>query len=445
MRDEVLKSSDIAPDHATVQGAMPPRPVSNFYRNYVLILITMSAVLSYLDRQIMGILLPQIKREFDLQDWQLGFMTGPAFSFIFIALTIPLAIVADRTSRAMVISVCTLLFSVMTIACGYAGSFIQLCLGRFGIGIGEAGTLPASNSIIAELFPLERRATATAVLGSGVNIGLLVAYLAGGYVAENYGWRNAFLLAGGPGLVVALLFFFTVKMPRQSSGPSAAQNATFKETFLHMWAIPAYRWLVAGSALATWSLAGMFSFTPLFLVQNHGISISDAGYLLALYCGVLGAIATYTTGVVADRVGKRHISKVMLVPTFTYGVIVPFVFIFYLSPNSNIALIAGAVPLMLVMSYGAPAFALAQTLALPHMRAQSVAILITACYLFGSGMGPFFLGLASDLLRPIAGDQSLPYALLLTALSNGMASLCFWRGYKLMRPDPVERNSYHGA
>jgi predicted MFS family arabinose efflux permease len=426
MSDDVLKSSDEA---ATQPDAVRP-PVSNVYRNYVLILLTLTAVLSYLDRQILGILLPQIKAEFHLQNWQLGVLTGPAFSVIFITLTIPLAILADKTSRSAVIAISTMLFSISTMFCGYANSFFQLCLARFGVGFGEAGTLPAGNSIIADLFPPERRATATAILGSGVNVGLLVAYLAGGYVAQQYGWRDAFLLAGMPGVLIALLFLFTVKVRQQGVGGGEKQGATFRQTLRHMWTIPAYRWLVAGSSLATWGLAAMFSFTPLFLVQNHGLSTAEVGYILALYCGVFGVFGTYGAGFATDQMRKRSLAHTMLVPAFAYGVMVPFIFVFYLLPTFSVAIVAGAIPLMLVMAYAAPSFALAQTIAAPHMRAQSIAILITACYLLGSGVGPLAIGLVSDLLRPFAGTQSLPYALTLTAASNAATAWCFWRAYK---------------
>src|SRR5688572_4269552 len=131
-----------------------PRPA---YRAYILAVLTLTCVVSYLDRHILGILLPDIKVEFDLKDWQLGVLTGPVFSLIFTTLTIPVAIIADRTSRRNVIAIATFFFSLMTLLCGYASHFWQLCAARFGVGIGEAGTLPATNSILADLYPPEKR------------------------------------------------------------------------------------------------------------------------------------------------------------------------------------------------------------------------------------------------------------------------------------------------
>jgi MFS family permease len=185
--------------------------MSNRHRHYILFMVTLVYVVNYLDRQILAILLPLIKAEFGVSDSALGLLAGPAFAVIYATLGIPLAFVADRVNRRNIIAGSMALFSLMTVVCNFATSFMHLLLARFGTGIGEAGTGPSINSIIADLYPPKQRATALSIYSAGLNIGLLLAFFGGGWIAQNYGWRAAFLVSGLPGLVLVVLFLLTVR------------------------------------------------------------------------------------------------------------------------------------------------------------------------------------------------------------------------------------------
>ena len=178
--------------------------------NYVLGILFVVMMLNFVDRQIITILAELIKHEMGLSDKQIGLMTGLSFAIFYTTLSIPVAALADRWSRSRVISISLAIWSIMTMLSGSALNFMQLLLARIGVGIGEAGSTPASHSLIADVFPPERRATALGILGMAVPIGSFIAFTTGGWMAENIGWRAAFFFAGVPGVLVAVLIWFTV-------------------------------------------------------------------------------------------------------------------------------------------------------------------------------------------------------------------------------------------
>jgi MFS family permease len=174
-----------------------------WYRWYALGVLTIVFANSHVDRQIMAILLEPIAQDLGASDTQMGFLIGLTFAIFYATLGMPIAMLADRTNRRNVIAVSTAFFSAMTILCGYAANFWQLALARIGVGIGEAGTSPPSHSLISDLFPISLRATAMGLFGLGVNIGILIAFMGGGWMAEHIGWRTAFVVVGVPGFLIA--------------------------------------------------------------------------------------------------------------------------------------------------------------------------------------------------------------------------------------------------
>ena len=184
-----------------------------FYRWYVLIMLAVMYAFSIMDRQILSILLEDIRAEFVLTDLQLGLLSGVAFALFYATLGIPIARLADRFNRVSIISAAVALWSVMTALCGAASSFWYLFLARVGVGVGEAGGNPPAHSVISDYFNKDERSFALSVYTSGAALGLLLGLVTGGFVAEYYGWRWAFVCAGVPGLALALLLKLTVREP----------------------------------------------------------------------------------------------------------------------------------------------------------------------------------------------------------------------------------------
>ncbi|MCB1643884.1 MAG: MFS transporter, partial [Pseudomonadales bacterium] len=194
------------------------QPITDRYRNYALFVLTLVFTSSHIDRQIIGILLQPIKDDLGASDTMMGFLVGLTFALFYATLGMPIAMLADRSNRRNIIAIAIAVWSGMTAACGMVTSFWQLAIARIGVGIGEAGSNPPSHSMISDLFPPEKRATAMGVFALGINIGLLFAYIGGGWISEHLSWRAAFLIVGLPGLLIALLVRFTlIEPPRGAS------------------------------------------------------------------------------------------------------------------------------------------------------------------------------------------------------------------------------------
>ena len=191
-----------------------PRPgISIAARRYALGLLVVVYTFNFIDRQILAILLPAIQAEFGINDSVLGFLAGSAFAMFYATLGVPIALLADRWNRRNLIAIAVALWSGMTALSGAATNVLQLALARIGVGVGEAGCSPPAHSMISDLYPPAERSTAMGIFTLGISAGIMIAYLAGGWVAENIGWREAFFIVGLPGLVLALLVRFTIREP----------------------------------------------------------------------------------------------------------------------------------------------------------------------------------------------------------------------------------------
>jgi predicted MFS family arabinose efflux permease len=395
-------------------------------------------VVNYLDRQIVAILLPQIQKEFTLTDTQLGLLSGTAFAVIYAVLGVPLAVIADRVNRRNVVVVSMAIFSLMTVLSGYARHFWQLLLARFGTGIGEAGTGPSINSMLADLYPPEKRASALSFYSAGLNVGLLVASFGGGWVAQHYGWRNAFLAAGIPGLLLSLYLFIGVREPVRGAIDNLKDDVPAPDLWTvirGLWGQRAFRWLAIGTSMSSFGgYAGIF-FVPKFLIVSHHMSLVSVSVVLALLAGVPGALGTYFAGVLADRYGRRDVRWNMYVPIIATFISVIFAPIFFLTPITAIALVAGIVPYMMGATYVGPAYAMTQAMVPLRMRARAIAILLFILNIIGLGLGPLAVGKLSDLLRPSLGADSLRWALTATVLTGLAGAFCYWRATRTLKVD----------
>jgi predicted MFS family arabinose efflux permease len=408
------------------------------HRHYVLFMVTLVFVVNYLDRQILAILLPLIKADFKLSDSALGLLAGPAFAVVYATLGIPLALVADRVNRRNIIAGSLALFSLMTVFCNYASNFSQLLLARFGTGIGEAGTGPSINSMIADLYPPKERATALAIYSAGLNVGLLIAFFGGGWIAQHYGWRAAFLASGLPGLLLVILFLVTVEEPKRGHSDGLADQTAapgLLVTSRFLWTQRSFRFIAFGTSMSAFGGYAAIAFVPSFLSRSHGMTPSQIGFFLALTTGVLGFAGTALSGVIADRVGKVDLGRTMLVPVVATFIGLPFTPIFYLSPSLTWTVMALCVPALLGASYLGPAYAATQGLVPLRMRATAAAILLFVLNMIGLGLGPQTVGILSDLLKPSLGADSLRWALLSTVVTGIAGAYCYWQASRTLQAD----------
>ncbi|MEI9989468.1 MAG: MFS transporter [Rhizomicrobium sp.] len=413
-------------------------------RRYILVMLTLVYVVNYLDRNILNILLPAIKAEFHLTDAALGLLSGTSFAILYAILGVPLAWLADRVNRRNVIAYSMILFAAMTAVSARAANFFQLVAARIGTGIGEAGTSPSVNSIISDLYEPHERAGALSFYAAGLNIGLLVAFFGGGWIEQHYGWRTAFLAAGLPGLVLALLFLFTVPEPRRGQVDGIADTGRaphLPETIAFLWSRKSFRFIALGTGMASFGGYAGNSFVPVFLARTHHMSPSEIGVTLAVLFGVVGGIGTYMSGVLADWLGKRDVRWNMYVIVIFIVCALPFFPFYFLAPSLPVALVCAVMPTASGAAYLAPSYAMVQSLVPLRMRAQSAAILLFVLNIIGFGLGPLSVGKLSDLLTPALGSDALRWALLATVVTWTIAAWCFWMASRRLPAELASANA----
>jgi MFS family permease len=422
-------------NHAALTSA---GTTSSASRRYILVMLTLVYVVNYLDRNILNQLLPSIKAEFSLSDADLGFLSGTVFAILYATLGVPLAWLADRANRRNVIAVSMMLFAAMTVFSAYARSFGQLVLARIGTGIGEAGTSPSVNSIISDLYEPKERAGALSFYAAGLNVGLLLAFFGGGWIEQHFGWRDAFLAAGVPGLIIALLFIFTVPEPQRGQAEQLADSGEtphLVETFRYLLSQKSFLFIAFGCAMAAFGGYAGTTFVPSFFSRVFHLTPEMRGFLIGGLFGVVGGIGTYFSGVLADLFGKRDVRWNMWLIVLIIAASLPFIPGYFLSDNFTVALICSLLPTMTGAAYIAPSYAMVQSLVPLRMRAQAAAILLFILNIIGFGLGPLLVGWESDLLHPWLGIDSIRWAMVSTAGTWLIAAWCFWMASRRLLSD----------
>ncbi len=408
------------------------QPISDRERRYVLFLLLLVFTSSHVDRQIVAILAQPIKEAFQVSDTLLGMMTGFAFALFYATLGIPMAMWADRNNRRNLIALSIALWSGMTVLCGAAANFGQLLAARIGVGVGEAGSNPPSHSIIADIFPAERRGTAMAIFGTGVNLGIMVGFLFGGWVNQWLDWRWAFVLAGAPGLLVALLVRFTIREPPRLHDPTAADAPRLAEVARHMWRSPVLRHSVIAGTIISFAGYATVAWVPTYFQRLHGFSTGEAGTLLALLLGIGGGLGTFFGGYVADRLAPRAEGWRAWVAAIGLLAYTPFALLCYLSPSATVAAWAFAGPGILGGIYIGITFAIIQSQVPGNMRAVAAALNLFLVNLIGLGLGPTTVGVISDLARPQWGEDSLRLGLVTMVALVVWACGHYWHTGRLL-------------
>jgi predicted MFS family arabinose efflux permease len=400
----------------TTRSAAGPQSNKSPRRVYpALVILLLIYAISYMDRQLVAILIEPIKRDLGMSDTAAGLLYGFAFVAFFSVLGIPIARLADRTNRSRIIIVSVMLFSAMTAAFSWASTFWQLVLARVGVGIGEAGTTPASQSIIADLFPPERRATAMAVFAVGLHIGILLGFLIGGVIGQALGWRTTFLIAGSAGIVVALVASRVLKEPARTDAARVAANTeqlSFIATARKLSRSTTMCHLFVGGTVANLATTALLAWIPSFLIRSHDLSLSTTGALLAFTFGFLGGFGTILGGTLADRLGALSTAWRLRCIVIAFAVAAPCWMLALVSQSDLAALVGLLCAGTLVAFHIGPTFAVVQTLSPSNTRALAASLLILCANLIGVGLGPLLIGVLSDAWMKEDGVHSLRNALM---------------------------------
>ena len=326
-----------------------------------------------------------------------------------------MAMWADRRNRRNLIAFSITAWSGMTVLCGMAQNYGQLLLARIGVGVGEAGSNPPSHSIIADLYGPAERATALAIFAMGVNIGIMLGYLVGGWVNELLGWRWAFIIAGLPGLLIALIVRFTITEPPRGYSEGIVANTApppFLDVLRTMARSPILRNTVIAGSLVSFTGYALVIWVPVFLIRVHGMGTGEVGTILALLVGVGGMIGTGASGWLADRFAKKNPAWRAWLIVVTNLIAAPFMVAAFLSEDASGTIAFYVIPAILGGAYIGPGFAIIQSHVPLQMRSVAAAINLFILNIIGLGIGPLMVGIISDQYLDSAGVDSLRYGLL---------------------------------
>jgi predicted MFS family arabinose efflux permease len=397
------------------------------YRHYALAVMTAVFMLNLVDRALMMLLLQPIKEDLQLSDTQLGFLTGIAFALFYATLGVPISRWADRGNRVTITSVAIGLWGLTVMACLLVTNYVQLVFARIAASIGEAGCKPPTYSLVGDYFPRPaERTRAMAVYWMGGPIAALITFILGGWLNELYGWRLTFLLMGIPGLVLAVVMKLTIVEPRGSAMRPLRPPPPMRAVLKTLWGQRASRHLSIGLILLYTMGFGMGPWYAAFLMRSHGMSTSEVGVWLGMIIGLSGIAGVLSGGYVASRWFADNERSQMRVTALSVASLVAFFVAFLTLPQKHQALIA-LTPLMAMFNFFlAPTYALMQRLVADEVRATTLAVVMLFAHLIGMGIGPQVVGILSDLLLPVAGRDSLRFAMLIMSFVALWAAYHFW-------------------
>ena len=410
-------------------------PVSPAYRAVVLAMLLLVYTFNFLDRQILGILAGPIKAELGLSDGQLGALGGIAFALLYSTLAIPLALLADRTSRTWVITVSLAVWSGFTALCGMAGSFMQLFLCRIGVGVGEAGGVAPSYAVIADYFPAHQRARALSIYSLGIPLGSAGGVLLGGYIAQTVEWRTAFIAVGIMGILIAPIFRIVVREPARPV--QAADAVPVSAVFGILAAKRSFWFLALGAASSSMCGYGVAFWLPSLLMRSFGLDLIGAGQFLGGLLLIGGVAGVLLGGWLGDAVGGRDKAYYAWVPAVSYVVGMPLFVVGVLSHSVTAAFALFLIPQALVYVWLGPVLTAVQHLVPAHMRASAAASFLLINNLVGLGLGSWAVGALSDALTPAYGAEALRYAIVAALGFYLLAGLFMALAGKALRRDWV--------
>ena len=405
----------------------------------VLTVLLIAYIFNFLDRQILGILAGSIIADLKLSDAQFGAIGGLAFALLYSVLAVPLALIADRTSRSRVIAASLAVWSAFTALCGTATGFAQMFMYRLGVGIGEAGGVAPSYALIADYFPPERRARALAIFSLGIPLGLAAGTLIGAYLAAWVDWRAAFLAMGVAGVLLAPIMAYIVRdRPREQS--SATLQTLFR-TFPMVASKPTF-WLMAfASSLSSLAGYGLALWTPSVLERSFGMALIDRGQFLASLFLIGGTFGVFAGGWLADRLGQRDRAWYARLPAIAWLITAPLFVAGLLAPSASAAWLLLLVPNALNILWLGPVTTAVQHLVPAAMRSTASASFLLINNLIGLGVGPTLIGALSVLYKERFGAEALRYAAVSVVGFYVLASLLMFLAVRRLRSDWVDDSS----
>jgi MFS family permease len=405
-------------------------------RGIVLAMLLLVYTFNFLDRQILSILAQPVKASLQLSDTQLGLLGGLAFAALYSTLAIPLALLADRTSRSWVITVSLGVWSAFTALCGVAQNFTQMFLFRLGVGVGEAGGVAPSYALIGDYYPAEKRARALSIYSLGIPLGAAAGALLGGYIAQTVEWRTAFIVIGIAGIVIAPIFRLVVKDRPRAASPQT--QVPVSQVFRILAAKPSFWLLAFGAAAGSMCGYGIAFWLPSLMMRSFGLDLIQTGQFFGALLLTGGVAGVLLGGALGDRLGARDRKYYALVPALSYIVGTPLFIAGVLSNGWAVAFALFVIPQALVYVWLGPVLTAVQHLVPAHMRATASASFLLINNLIGLGLGSTVIGMIADALKPGYGAGALRYAIAIGLCSYLVAGVLMLMASRKLKADWVE-------
>jgi predicted MFS family arabinose efflux permease len=380
----------------------------------VLAVLCFVYVLNFLDRQLLSILAKPIQDSLHVTDGQLGLIGGLYFAFFYCFIAVPVGWFADRTNRVTVLSLACAIWSAATMACGFAASYPQLVVARMTVGFGEAGGVPPSYALITDLFPPGRRGTAFGIYNLGPPIGAALGIAFGASIAAAFDWRYAFITIGIVGLITSAMVRLFVREPvrgRFDTNVGHYAKSGFAETLRAFFSRKTLVLAALGSGATQMITYGMGNFTTLFLMREKGMTLREVAVWYALVAAIGMGSGMIVSGRVIDRLTRRSRAAYATVPALSLAIALPFYVAFLWAPTWQIALVFLTGAMMLNYFYLSSSVALVQEEVRPDQRVMSGALLLLVMNFIGLGLGPTWVGAASDWFKARGTPHALQVAL----------------------------------
>ena len=416
----MIDLSEPIADSNEAQGSVKP------YSWYVVSVLMLVYVLSFIDRKLPFILVESIKRDLELSDTQVGLLTGLVFSLIYAVASLPLARIADRGSRPRLIAIVVAVWSLMTAMGGFATSFAQLAVARAGVAIGEAGCTPASHSLLADYFPESRRGLAISIYMMGAPVGILAGLSLGGLINDLADWRVAMWAVGAPGLLIAALVVFTVREPNRNRTALLPTTSSIKTTIALMWRDPVLRLIAFGCLFFTCTSGAFNAFGAAYIIRRFGLSTTEVGLTYGLVAGIGGAIGALLGGWASDWLRRGDPRHALWLVALALLIGAPFRVLALEMSNYSALLACLLVPMTLGMVYAGPTFTTLQNRVPAANRAMATAVLIFVLNGIGLSIGPLLAGALSDAFSVPLGKDALRIALMVLVIGDFIGTWFFF-------------------
>ncbi len=354
-------------------------------------------ILNFYDRHVPGALVEPMRKEFHLNDTQIGLL-GSAFIWIYAIVGVPLGRIADSASRKKLLAWGVVIWAALTASAGLANTYALLLFSRVGVGVGEAACAPTATSWLGDLFPPAKRSRVLALFMLGVPVGGALGYFFSGPLAQAYGWRAAMVFAAVPALILVPALLMLQEPQRGASEPHPAPLAP--ASMWNVLRIPTLWWIIASGALLNFNAYAFATFLPAFLSRVHGLSLARSGMATGIVYLAGGVSGGLVAGFLGDSIVHRRKDGRLRYAAILALTAIPFACVGILQSAGSLylAMVFLALTYASLTTYYGLVYSAIQDIVAPNQRGSAMAIYFMAMYMCGASFGPLLTGKLSDVL-----------------------------------------------